>query len=399
MRVKIFTLTDVWGGAEVHTAALADTLASRGHEVLIVQIGHRVYERDGRHRRPGIELAHIDTGPFPNLIGSVEWLRRLRGLRGGLAVFPKGTHYAMSAQFDIALRLSYSALVTIEHLACEPMPPKRSRRYLGGLLPGVGLWWYKALFARYARSLGPNRVVCVSNAVRARLADECRFPSRKMTTVQNGIDPERFRQSPRDRQRIRRELGVSDEALVFGSIGRLHSQKAYDVALAAFSELVAGNPQADVHLAIAGDGELKDELLARAKASGLDGRFHLLGFTDRPWEAYSAFDVFVLSSRNEGLPFALIEAMACERCSIATSVGGVPEVLADSGAGWMVEPENPSQLAAAMHRALVTPAEQRIAMGRRARTHMTTHFDSRVQYATLADVLEGEAGAISRGAA
>jgi glycosyltransferase involved in cell wall biosynthesis len=388
MRICILTMADCWGGAEIHTVGLSRTLATRGHEVTIVEIGHNFYERAAHNGTPNFHVIRIDTPRPMRDMSGLEWVRLFRMLKGNVCVQVKGTFGEGSVQFDIAARLSFKRFTTIEHLACPPMPPKSSQRHLWGLLSGMGIWWYRLLLTRYLRSLGPHRVICVSEAVRKRLAQDCGFPWRKMVTVHNGIDPGTFHFSPESRRKTRDTWGIPQGALVFGSVGRFNVQKAYHLALAAFQELVSRYPNRDIRLVLVGEGPLRQELMSIAQDIGLDGRFQLLNFTDRPWEVYSGFDFYLLPSINEGLPFALLEAMACGCCPIATRVGGVPEVLTNSSVGWLVEPNGVSSLLAAMQAAILTPPEARVEMGRRAREHVTTRFNAQVQYSLLADLLE-----------
>ncbi len=385
MKLCVITLTPEWGGAEVHTIALVRTLVARGHEVIIYQLGHDVYsevrvEADSRVRIVRIEIPKaVKSMRFRN------WLRLLRTLEGSLCIMPKGGIDTGNWRLDVAARFHFARFITIEHLVWPTMPPKSSRRHLIGLLPGIGIWWYRERLRRYLRSLGPQRMICVSDAVRKQLARDYAFPLRKMVTVHNGIDPHVFHFSPESRRKLRDAWGIPQTALVFGSVGRFNPQKAYHLSLAAFQQLGL-----DTYLVLVGDGPSRLELMNIAHAAKLDGRIHLLDFTDRPWEAYSAFDIFLLPSLNEGLPLALVEAMACGCCPIATSVGGVPEVLTDSSLGWLVEPNDIPSLLAAMRAAGLTPPETRAEMGRRAREHVMTRFNAQVQYSMLVDVLEQE---------
>ena len=386
----MLTVADCWGGAEIHTVALCRTLAARGAEVTIVQLGHDVYERGALNGCANIRLARVSAPRPLSDLTVLDWVRLFRKWKGTACLQPKGTFETVSTQFDLAARLSFKTFTTIEHLACPPMPPKSSRRYLGGLVPGLGAWWYRILFPRYLRSLGPRRIICVSETVRTRLAQHCAFPLRKMVTVHNGIDSRVFRPSAESRRRIRDTWGIAQNALIFGSVGRFNVQKAHHLALAAFKQLVCKHPEQDLRWVLVGEGPLEQELVNIVRDAGLGERAQILGFTDRPWEVYSGLDFFVLSSVNEGLPLALLEAMACGCSPIATRVGGVPEVLDDRSLGWLVEPNDVPDLVSAMEAAALTLPEVRVQMGRRARGHVVTRFDADTQYSRLADVLQQE---------
>ncbi len=108
-----------------------------------------------------------------------------------------------------------------------------------------------------------------------------------------------------------------------------------------------------------GDGPDRDALEARAAALGLADRVRFLGERADIDRLLPGMDVFVLSSREEGIPNALLEAMAAGRACVATAVGGTPEVLRDGETGWLVPPGSPGALADALEQALTRPGEAR----------------------------------------
>ena len=396
MRLCILTTEHAWGGAEVHTLKLSRTLASRGHDVLIYDFGHRFYERARLESHQNIRVIPVKLSKPVAEFKVFDWLRLFRTMKSDGCLFAKGTFDSGSWQLEVAARLSFPRLTTIEHLACPPMPNKLRRRHLGGVLPGLGVWWYRLLAARRFRSVAPHRVICVSHAVQQQLAEHYRFPSRKLVTIHNGIDPNTFQRLSEARHFLRAAWGIPYDALVFGSVGRLHTQKGYDVALDVFHRLVSSMPKRDLRFVLVGEGPLREDLQRFADDAGLQGRFLLLDFTPRPWEAYSAFDIFLMPSRNEGLPLALLEAMACYCCPIAMRVGGVPEVLTDPRLGWLVEPEDRRGFLKAMRAAAQASPEERLEMASRAREHVITRFNAEVQFSMIADFLEQECGAIGQ---
>jgi glycosyltransferase involved in cell wall biosynthesis len=301
-------------------------------------------------------------------------------------VLIKGTFVVGDWKLDCAARLSFSHFLTIEQLIA-PLIPRRSRRYLG-FLPGPGLWWRRELLRGHLRSWWPQKVICVSNAVRARLVAEYRFPGRKLVTVWNGIDVERFRPDPALGEACRREWGVPSGALVFGAVGRFAEMKGYPVALAGFQRLLSRFPDRDVWLLLVGEGDQEQSLRALAERIQPRGRVVFAPFSHRPWGAFSAIDIFLMPSLSEGLPQALLEAMACECCPVASAAGGVPEVLSDPRLGWVVPIGETEAFAAAMIDAASRTAEERAIMGKRARSHVEANFNGIVQFQALVDVLE-----------
>jgi glycosyltransferase involved in cell wall biosynthesis len=138
------------------------------------------------------------------------------------------------------------------------------------------------------------------------------------------------------------------------AVGRLEPVKGFDLLLRAFAAVRGAVP--DARLCIVGDGRLAGELTAQAGALGLGGAVELPGRLDRESvrDRLRRASVFVLSSRSEGMPLALLEAMACGVPPVATRVGGVPEVVA-GGAGLLVPPGDADALAAALVRVLRDP--------------------------------------------
>jgi glycosyltransferase involved in cell wall biosynthesis len=173
-----------------------------------------------------------------------------------------------------------------------------------------------------------------------------------IAVTRGGVDLSEYR-SPRARDpRWREGRGIEPEAVVFGASGRLVSEKAYEVLVRSAARIVREG--ANVHVVIAGGGPLRDELQREIEAAGLVGRFHLIGFVEDVPGFLRELDVFVLSSRFEGFPIALVEALAARLPAIATNVGGVMEMVGTSGA-LVVPAESEDALAEAMKK-MLSPA-------------------------------------------
>jgi glycosyltransferase involved in cell wall biosynthesis len=188
--------------------------------------------------------------------------------------------------------------------------------------------------------------------------------------IANGIDLSGFAAMP-ERAAARVALGLPAEAVVFGTIGRLHEQKGHGHLLTAAVEVVAAHPKA--LFLIAGYGSLEGELKSRAQALGLAERVRFLGYrTDVP-ALLAAMDVFVLPSLWEGMSNAVLEAMAAGRPVIATAVDGNVDQVADGVTGLLVPPGDAKALAAAMDRLARDPDGAR-EMGRRGRERAEREF-------------------------
>ncbi len=157
-----------------------------------------------------------------------------------------------------------------------------------------------------------------------------------------GLDLERFRSVDTRRGELRAELGLGAVPLI-GIVARLAPVKAHNVFLRAAAALRERMP--DVHFVVVGDGELRASLEALASDLGLGGCLTFLGWRSDVERVYADLDLVVLSSRNEGSPIALIEAMASGRNVVATAAGGVPDVVRHGETGLLVNPDNPAALA------------------------------------------------------
>jgi glycosyltransferase involved in cell wall biosynthesis len=174
-------------------------------------------------------------------------------------------------------------------------------------------------------------------------------PRSRITVIPNGVDATRFAAVPATRA----ELGLDERLPVVGSVGCLELRKDHATLFAALERLVARGLEFQVMLV--GDGHERAALEQRAAGLGRTVRF--LGERRDVERLLPVMDVFVLSSREEGIPNALLEAMAARRACVATAVGGTPEVLTDGRTGWLVPPADPGALAAALGEALENPGE------------------------------------------
>lgn len=369
MNVIILSNSASWGGLEVHTVALAEALVNSGHHTSIVCFGDHaanIY----RDRIPS-KAVLVNLGA-PERRSVAGWLRALGDLKVDAAVLEKGTWETGGLALDVALRLKARRYFTVQQLEPPALPPKTRSRHGG--IPGLGLWWYRWKWSIYLRSLAPHMTVCVSAAMERALAEDYRFARRKLVTIHNGVDPQKFPPDTEARLRMRQAWGIPPDAFVFGSVGRLSYQKALEVAIDAFAAVLR-NSRRDMYLVLVGEGDQRAMLTSRVERLGLQGRVLLPGFARQPREAYQGLDVFMIPSRFEGLPFALVEAMASGCEIIGTAVGGVPEAVSSPELGTLVEPQNVAQLEAAMTQALTRSASDRTHRSEAARAHVAAHFD------------------------
>lgn len=195
----------------------------------------------------------------------------------------------------------------------------------------------------------------------------------QMTTVLYGLAPS-VQVADRDAARaaLRAELGLPPDAVLLGMVCRLIEQKGIPYALEAFARVASEYPAA--HIVMAGDGDLRDALVAQVAALGLTDRVHFLGWrTDTP-RIFAALDVFLMPSLWEGFGLVLLEAMAQSVPVVGSAVSAIPEVVAADDTGLLCPPKDVDCLAAALVVLLADPA-RRVAMGAAGRARLETHFN------------------------
>ena len=197
------------------------------------------------------------------------------------------------------------------------------------------------------------RITGVSHAALREVEEYGIVQPHKLSVIYNGIHTDHFRKAPHLRLDWRKQWGIPENAVVFGTAGRLIDVKRHDLTIRAFSKLAAR--QENIHFVLAGVGPLRHKLEQLVQAFGLQGRFHLVGFQQDMNKYLNAIDVFILASDSESFANVLVEASALSVPCIATAVGGIPEVIGD--AGLLIPPDSDEALASAMT-AMLSAAER-----------------------------------------
>ena len=177
---------------------------------------------------------------------------------------------------------------------------------------------------------------------------------------------------------MRRELGFAPDDVVIGAVGRLESEKRFDLLLEAVAALRQQLSRRD--LVIVGEGRLRADLEAAIARLGLGKAAGLLGHRNDVIALHHAFDVFVQSSEREGTPNAVLEAMALETPAVATDVGGTRELMTDGVHGLLVPRHDVRALRDAFATVLADPAAARArATAARARIESELSFEQRMR--------------------
>lgn len=191
-----------------------------------------------------------------------------------------------------------------------------------------------------------------------------------------GIDLSRFSAaSPEQKAQVRRELSLGEEDTFAFSVGNVIPRKNQEVLIRAASQLA--DPR--FHLFIAGDGPLEGELKALARELGVEAQVHLLGFRRDVYRLSSAADIFLFSSRQEGLSVSVMEAMACGLPIVASSIRGNTDLIDPGKGGFLVQSDDANGFADAIRCILADP---------QVRERMKTHNLEKIRSYCMEAVLE-----------
>ena len=227
----------------------------------------------------------------------------------------------------------------------------------------------RALAFRYR--LGKVVPVAIAEEVRASIQRLYGYPDPPL--IPNGIPTDEYAPDPDARAQWRQAHGIEPHATVLTHIGRFATQKNHALLVEAFAQVRADAP---LYLLLVGGGELENAVREQVAALGLESRVCFLGIRADVADILRASDAFVLSSRWEGNPMSVMEAMAAGLPVVSTAVGGVPELVREGETGLLVPSEDTGALAQAIQ-ALVDNPARRQAMGAAARQHAIAHFDIR----------------------
>jgi glycosyltransferase involved in cell wall biosynthesis len=231
------------------------------------------------------------------------------------------------------------------------------------------------MFVMIERALGlmTDRIIVLGEGQRDEIASLGVAPASKLEPIRLGLELGQFLDAEHARGGLRRELCLDDQIPLIGIVARLVPIKAHEVFFEAAAHVLKAEPRA--RFVVVGDGERRAELEAMVEHMGLGAAVRFLGWRRPMVGVYADLDVVALTSRNEGSPVALIEAMASARPVISTQVGGVPDVVVDGVTGLTV----PSGDAAALGKGILRLLREREVANRLAaagRRHVYPRYDS-----------------------
>lgn len=339
------TAPAAFGGLEAVVLELADGIRSRGHRVTVsvATEGANVHPFVAALRERSLDLFLPPSG----------YWAEIRAIRD----------FAARERVDVLHSHGYRAdLLTL-------LASRRPRRRRASTVHGFTFTGFKnRVYERVQRAAlrAFDAVIPVSQPLRI-LLRRSGVPSGRLHCIPNGY---RCAQAPKARGEARGRLGLPQEGVIIGWVGRMSREKGPDIALHALH----GLERRDWIAAFLGDGPDRASLRTLADRLGIAANIRWLGVVPRAGGLLAAFDALLLSSRTEGTPVVLLEAMAAGVPVVATAVGGVPDLLGGGSAGWLAAPRDSDALSVALGEALAGGAavEHRVAT---ARERLATEYE------------------------
>lgn len=351
------------------------------------------------HREAGMECELV-TGPSPGREGELlkqsvndglkvtvfpELVRELSPLTDLKAYF-KLRDYFEAQRFDVVHTHSSKAGIIGRFAAHAAKIPVVVHTVHGQAFHAREKWYRNALYILLERLAAKvsDRIYAVARA----MVDQCVAakvaPRERYMVVYSGMDTARFANARRDLG-LRKKLGIPEDARVIVTVARLFPLKGYEFVLPAAERIIRRFP--DTHLLVVGDGPMYDELNAAIAAKNLSGNFHFAGLVppDEVCDYLAQGELLWHLSLREGLPRAVVQALAAGIPAVGFALDGTPEVVLDGETGFTVPAESVDGVVAATEKLWSDP-ELRRRMGENGRKLVLERFDGR----RMADILLAE---------
>lgn len=334
--------SDGWGGQEHRILNEMLGMQRRGHRVLLATRQHAKLAE--RARNAGIPVFTLPFKGKFDLRTILPLCRLARRERVDIINTHSGND---SWSGGLAARLAGIPLVRTRHLN---LPLKRS--------------WHN-----FVHEL-PACIVTCGETMRQQLEDDCGFAPDKLASIPTGVDFEQFAPK-KTRAAVRAELGFGDSEWLILMVGVIRGVKRHDVALKAFARLYSQHPQA--RLVLAGEGPMRSDMEQLAAELGITAAVCFLGHRDDVPDLMAAADCSLLTSRSEGVPQVVTQALGLGLPTVATAVGGVPELVIDGKTGLLAPSGDDAAVAAALARLIEAPALAQT-LGQAARAHARSRY-------------------------
>lgn len=364
------------GGTEQNSLRFAQALKTKGHHPIIVEVGKSILKNSADYL--GLEIQNIDTAHF-DTVPWQEWRQLIKRTQPSIILRSKTWIGCINWHLDIAAFCSGANYLSWEHHpAVDPMTANNEdqRRSLKKRL--------KNFVRTQLHFKTVDGTVTVSNAVREPLISF--YPAqKKVSTIYPGVDFDAFQHRTSARAELLTKWNVPESAFVIGSLGRLVAHKGNDFTLQVLAKLIERNPALNVYCVLAGKGPDLARLQQLAEDLGIADRVRFPGWQEDAAKTWSAFDLFLMPSSDEGLGMTLIEAIACGCFTLGAAVGGMKEILNGALSPYCLPPEKLDEWIKAVESIIAMPTSTRVQQQQNIYRHARQKFDSISQWNSMVD--------------
>jgi len=343
LRLVVTNTSSSWGGNEQYALMVASGLAAQGAAVRFLWshsvVGQRVADA-------GIDNRQFHLRADGDLPGLINLSREFSSFDANAVLLTRWREYLLGG---IAAKMARVPSTTLRYGLCRTPADDFKRRLIFSMA---------------------DKIIVNAEEIRSALLVRPWMADRKIAVVHNGVDTTHFTPDG-DGTAFREFLGISSGARLVLTVGSLTDQKNHELLIHSASDVIRQNP--NTVFVIMGEGFLREKLQHLIAELKLEQKVLLPGFRDDIRPALAAADLFVLSSRNEGMARVLIEALACGKAVVTTDVSGARSCVLDGENGYVVPSEQQDSLSAAITSALSDPLLTN-AMGKRSRELADKNF-------------------------
>jgi len=356
------------GGAENYLRLLASGLKNKGHEIIVyfpnvLSTGDYLAELE----TGGIKVKSVTSDPG-------ELRSWLEAEKADILHFNLPDAFSCGPEIELAGKIQGPKLMATVHSLSRAPNIKVNPSVKSWIVENIPFWsildglrekmWReRGKAARLLSSL--DRVIAVSEASKKELISTFNLPPDKISVVYNGIPLKKYP----DRREARKVLGFDLDTPLIACIGRLVKNKGQDIFLKAAALIKREKPE--VRFLITGDGYLKNSLQKSAQRLGLSNEVVFLGYDKVPW-VFGAMDISAVPSLSETFSYTVAESMAAGKPVAASAVGGIPEIIEDSGL--LVRPSDPQALKETLMK-LLNDQQLRQEMGAAGKSRIEDQFN------------------------
>jgi len=304
------------GGPAIHTTLLTKYMQDRGYDTRLVsgveeqREGNMLYIAEEKGVEPVIiEEMSREIRPRRDWIAYQKICKQIEEFRPHIL----HTHTSKAGALGRLAARKYQVPVVVHtyhgHVLTGEFGPIRSR-----------------IFRHVEKYLSKftDRLIFISSTGKDELVSLGVAPPEKFAVVYLGLELEKFRHAKKKRGKIREEIGLTEDDFLVGMVARLAGIKNHQEYFDAIKQISPDHP--DIHFAVIGDGPAHDDLVKYAKSLGVESKVHFLGMRSDMVQVHADLDLCVLTSRNEGLPVAFLEALSSGTPVVGSDVGATREL-------------------------------------------------------------------------